>query len=101
MTKNLGEVINNIMEENASKKVLILTNHMQISGTIHNYYDKCENCHDCLIALKDVKIARLEDLCNCSNHDCLCGVDTFVEFKWFNISTNAIVGFSIINQEDY
>ena len=92
MYKNLGEVINNIMEENATRRVLILTNHMQIIGTIHDYYDKCENCHDCLIALKDVKIARIEDTCN-SNE---CDIGSYTEYKWFNISTRAIVGFSIL-----
>lgn len=97
MTKNLGEVINNIMEENASKRVLILTNHMQILGTIHDYHDKCANCHDCLIGLKDVKIARIEDVCNCGKDDCECNLDIFMEFKWFNISTHAIVGFSILS----
>ena len=60
MAKNLGEVINNIMEENASNRVLILTNHLQIIGTIHEYHNKCDNCHDCLIALKDVKLAELK-----------------------------------------
>ncbi len=96
MSKSLGEVINNIMEENSSNRVLILTNHMHILGTIHDYYDKCQNCHDCLIALKDVKIARIEDLCNCKENDCECNFDAFVEYKWFNISTHAIVGFSIL-----
>ena len=96
MSKNLGEVINNIMEENATRRVLILTNHMQIIGTIHDYYDKCENCHDCLIALKDVKIARIEDLCNCKMEDCECNLESFMEYKWFNITANSIVGFSIL-----
>lgn len=96
MSKNLGEVINKIMEENSSRRVLILTNHMQILGTIHDYYDKCENCHDCLIALKDVKIARIEDVCHCT--DCECNLEAYVDFKWFNISARAIVGFSILPQ---
>ena len=99
MSKNLGEIINNIMEENATKRVLILTNHMYITGTIHDYYDKCQNCHDCLIALKDVKIARLKDFCNCSIDGCECNMEHFVEYKWFNISTHAIVGFSILGQQ--
>lgn len=99
MTKNLGEVINSIMEENSSKRVLILTNHMQIFGTIHEYHDKCKNCHDCLISLKDVRIARLEDVCNCVHDDCECNLETFVEYKWFNISAHAIVGFSILGSD--
>ncbi len=99
MAKNLGEIINNIMEENSTKRVMILTNHMQIFGTIHEYHDKCENCHDCLIALKDVKIARIEDVCNCTQNDCGCDLGTFVEYKWFNISAHAIVGFSILSNE--
>lgn len=96
MSKNLGEVINNIMEENAAKRVLILTNHMQILGTIHDYHGKCENCHDCLVALKDVKIARIEDVCRCREEDCECNLNIYEEYDWFNISTHAIVGFSIL-----
>ena len=96
MSKNLGEVINNIMEENSTRRVLILTNHLQIIRTIHEYYDKCQNCHDCLISLKDVKIARIEELCNCGRDECECNIQSFTEFKWFNISTNSIVGFSIL-----
>lgn len=96
MSKNLGETINNIMEENSSHKVLILTNHLQISGTIHEYKAQCENCHDCIISLKNAKIARIEELCNCSSNDCECSIPYFSEYNWFNISTNAIVGFSII-----
>lgn len=96
MSKNLGEIINNIMEENSTKKVLILTNHLQIIGTIHDYYEKCSNCHDCLIALKDVKISRIEDIWNCEAYECECNLQTFTEYKWFNISAHAIVGFSII-----
>ncbi len=96
MSKNLGEVINKIMEENSTKKVLILTNHLQILGTIHDYYNNCENCHDCLIALKDVKIARIDDICNCGNNDDECSLQSYANYKWFNISARAIVGFSIL-----
>lgn len=96
MTKNLGEVINNIMRENATNKVIILTNQLQIIGQIHEYYDKCPNCHDCLISLKDVKVSRIEELCSCDSTSCECNLDVFTEYKWFNICTNSIVGFSII-----
>jgi len=95
MDKNLGEVINNIMAENSTERVIILTDRYYITGTIHDYSGKCDNCHDCLVSLKNVKIARTEDMCNCSTDDCECNLDSFVEYKWFNINTNAIVGFSI------
>ncbi len=96
MAKNLGEVINNIMEENSSNRVLILTNHLQIIGTIHEYHNKCDNCHDCLIGLKDVKIGRIEDICTCNEDGCQCNVNVYKEFDWFNISVHSIIGFSII-----
>ena len=96
MSKSLGETINNMMQENISKRVLILTNNMHIVGTIHEYIDGCKNCNDCLIALKDVKIARLEDLCTSTISDCECDMNAFVEYKWFNINVNSILGFSII-----
>ena len=96
MSKNLGEIINHIMEGHSTKRVLILTNTMHILGTIHDYHN-CENCHDCLIGLKDVKITRLEDLCNCKGTECECDFDAFLEYKWFNISVHSIIGFSIIS----
>ena len=96
MFKNLGEIINNIMKENSSERVLILTNNLHILGTIHDYEGRCSDCHDCLVALKDVKIARIEDLCHCNNSECECDIESFVEYKWFNVSVNSIVGFSII-----
>lgn len=96
MSKNLGEIINNIMKENATKQILILTNHMYILGTIHDYLENCKNCHECLISLKNVKVAKLEDLCHCKIEDCECNLETFIEYKWLNINTNHIVGFSIL-----
>lgn len=98
MAKNLGEVINKIMEENSSRRVLFLTNHLYIMGTVHDYYDKCDNCHDCLIALKDVKIAKLDDICTCDEDGCECNVSVFSDYDWFNISAHSIVGFSILAQ---
>ena len=96
MSKNLGEIMNNIMKENATKQVLILTNNMYILGTIHDYYENCKNCHDCLIALKNVKISKIEDLCHCKIDECECNFEALLEYKWFNVSTNSIVGFSIL-----
>ena len=84
------------MKENATKQVLIITNHMYIIGTIHDYYDNCKNCHDCLIALKNVKIAKIDDLCHCKIDECECNFEALVEYKWFNVSTQSIVGFSIL-----
>ena len=96
MSKNLGEIMNNIMKENATKQVLILTNNMYILGTIHDYYENCKNCHDCLIALKNVKISKIEDLCDCKIDECECIFEALLEYKWFNVSTHSIVGFSIL-----
>ena len=96
MSKNLGEIINSIMKENATKQVLILTNHMYILGTIHDYYENCKNCHDCLIALKNVKIAKIDELCHCNLNECECNFEALAEYKWFNVSTQSIVGFSIL-----
>jgi hypothetical protein len=97
MGKNLGEIINNIMEENASNRVVILTEKLHITGSIHDYHDKCQNCHDCLISLQDVKISRLKDLVKCSEDECDCHEESYAHYEWFNINTAAIVGFSIIN----
>ena len=84
------------MKENATKQVLILTNHLYILGTVHDYYENCKNCHDCLIALKNVKISKIEDLCHCTMNECECNLNSLMEYKWFNVSTHSIVGFSIL-----
>ncbi|MBQ8458718.1 hypothetical protein IJ541_01295 [bacterium] len=97
MSKNLGEVINNIMEENASNRALILTNTMMIVGTIHNYEDKCKNCHECVISLKDVSISLVNEVCHCSEDECNCNTGAFAHYNWFNINADKIVGFSILS----
>lgn len=98
MGKNLGEIINHIMEENTTKRVIILTEQLYISGSIHDYHEKCENCHECLIALKDVRIARINALEKCKNSTNNCSEDIFAEYKWFNINADSIVGFSVIGE---
>ena len=98
MGKNLGEILNNIMEENTTKRVVILTEHLYISGVIHDYLEKCQNCHECLIALKNVRIARIKALEKCKSSSENCSEDIFAEYKWFNINANSIVGFSIIGE---
>ncbi len=100
MGKNLGEVINNIMEENASERVVILTNHLYITGEIHEFHDKCQNCHECLIALKHAKIANIKDLSKCNEEECDCNSEIFVGYRWFNINVSEIVGFSILTSDD-
>lgn len=100
MGKNLGEILNNIMEENSTKHIVILTEHMYITGMIHDYHENCKNCHDCLIALKDVKIARIKAFEKCNKSENTCSENIFAEFKWFNISSEAIVGFSIICENE-
>ncbi len=99
MGKNLGEVINNIMEENSSKNVLIITEHLHIVGTIYGYAEKCPNCHECLISLKDVRISRINELSRCGDDECACH-EAFAQYKWFNINTSSIVGFSILNPDN-
>lgn len=100
MGKNLGEVINKIMEENTSNRVMIITEHMYILGTIHDYQDKCQNCHECLISLKDAKIACIKDLSECRKDESECNNDIFTTYRWFNINANSIVGFSILHSNE-
>lgn len=95
MGKSLGEILNNIMEENATDKILIMTENLHIVGTIHDYHDNCKNCHDCIISLKDVRISRLSELNRCGDSECACH-DAFAQYKWFNISVNSIVGYCIL-----
>lgn len=100
MGKNLGEILNSIMEENSTKRVAVLTEHLYITGLIHDYHENCKNCHDCLIALKDVKITRLKAIEKCKMSNETGSEDVFAEFRWFNISSEAIVGFSIIGADE-
>lgn len=94
MAKKIGEIINNIMQENETSKILILTNHLQIFGNIYEYSKDCKNCSDTLVSLQHVKIAPLDTLCNCSENG--CENVHFTEYEWFNINVDEIVGFSII-----
>jgi hypothetical protein len=100
MGKNLGEILNNIMKENSTKRVAVLTDNLYITGVIHDYHENCKNCHDCLIALKDVRIARIKALEKCRQRDDMCSEDIFIDFKWFNISSDSIVGFSILGMDE-
>lgn len=98
MSKNLGEIINNIMKENTTKQVVILTQNLYILGTIHDYIDNCKNCHDCIIALKNAKVAKLDELCNCNINDCECSINSLIEYKWLNVTAHSIVAFSILGE---
>ena len=100
MGKHLGEILNNIMSENSTRRAVFLTEQMYILGTIHDYHENCKNCHDCLIALKDVKIAGIKALDKCRNREETCTKNIFTEYRWFNISTDAVVGFSILDADD-
>ena len=94
MTKKIGEIIDNIMKENETNKILILTNHLQIFGEISNYSKDCKNCSESLVSLERAKIAPIEKLCNCSENG--CENVSFTEFDWFNVNVDEIVGFSIL-----
>ena len=74
-----------------------MTENLHIVGTIHDYNDKCQNCHDCLISLKEVRISRINELDRCGDKECDCH-DAFAQYKWFNISTNSVVGFCILGE---
>lgn len=96
MSKNLSETIQNIMKENATKNIEIFTNHLKIDGTIHEFKGKCEDCHSCILALKDVMVCRLADYCTCKQEDCDCDDYLCFNYDWLNINVSEIVAFSII-----
>ena len=51
---------------------------------------------DNVLQHKTVKVAKIEEVCKCGKAGCECNLEVFVAFDWFNINTNAIVGFSIL-----
>ena len=99
MSKNLKDAIQNIMEENSTENIVIFTNHLKIDGRIHDFKSKCSDCHDCLIALQDVTICRLEDYCTCTHDDCECHDYMCFKYDWLNINISEIVTFSVVTIE--
>ena len=79
-----------------SENIVIFTNHLKIDGTIHEFKGKCADCHDCVIALKDVTVCRLEDYCTCNHDECECNDYICFKYDWLNVNIAEVVAFSIV-----
>ena len=75
-----------IMEKSESNRVIILTNHYQIRGTVY----ECEECNkDEYINLVDVKLCNISDV-----YDGICDSDT--NYDWLHINLDKVVAYSFI-----
>lgn len=91
MSTKILEAIKRIAEDNENYRIVIFTNHLKIEANIFFPEEKCEECLDDYLALKDVNVCRISDYCECNDNN----YNSF-KYNWFNISIKDIVAFSVI-----
>jgi len=91
MCEDVVEKIYHIAKKAGINKVAIVTNHLKIVGTLHEEDDK----DDSILTLKDVKIWRIDDICNCGETDCNCDDASFYSSEWLHVNVYKIVAFSL------
>ena len=85
---NKSEFFKFAMEKSNSDKVIILTNHYQILGTVYD----CEVCNnDCYINLTDVSLCKFDD-----NYIHTCDEYEKNHYDWLNINLEKVVAFSFV-----
>lgn len=94
MHKELVKNVYGISKKSGSDKIVVLTNHIKISGTLCNCEDQ-ENAEG-LISLTNASIWLLDDLCKCGDDDCKCSTAKIYHAEWLNINAKKVVAFSII-----
>lgn len=98
MSKEIIKQIIKIAGKAESDKIEVLTEHLKITGRIYSENGECKSCSDELLTLTDSFIFKLN---NSSAEDCKDGVCSFGDnslyhYEWLNISSNAIIAFSIV-----
>ena len=77
-----------IMEKSDSNKIIILTNHYKISGTVY----ECEECNkEEFINLTNVSLCKFED-----SYTCECDDFGGAKYDWLHINLDKVVAFSFI-----
>ena len=75
-----------IMEKSESNRVIILTNHYQIRGTVY----ECDDCNkDEYVNLTDVRLCNIDDV-----FDGICESET--NYDWLHINLDKVVAYSFI-----
>ena len=97
MAKKIGEIIYDIIEEKGTNKILIFTNHLQFMGYVCSDNKECKNLADTIIPLKDVKVAKQDVICNCTDESCEYDSKSYRHLDWFNVNTDKITGFSVLH----
>ena len=78
-----------IMEKSDSNKIIILTNHYQISGTVY----ECEECNkEEFINLTNVSLCKFED-----TYSCHCEDFSETKYDWLHINLDKVVAFSFVH----
>lgn len=96
MSKNLGKLIEDIVNDAESTQITIFTSHLKIDGSLYSADGKCKDCNDCLLTLENALICRLEDYCVCNEEGCECNDYVCFRYDWFNVNVSEVVGFSVI-----
>jgi hypothetical protein len=96
MGKPISKAIKKVSENVGSNKVVIITNHLKVDGSLYIEDGKCDECHDDIITLTDVTVCRLNDYCTCEGEDCNCSDYVCFKYDWINITVYSIVAYSII-----
>ena len=85
-----------LVEENNSNQIAIITNYLKIDGSFQHCTPKCKGESEELLALSDVIVCRLKDYCTCDEDTCECNDYVCFKYDWLNINVNQVVGFSVI-----
>lgn len=94
MCKEIVYRIYDISKKCDTDKVAVMTNKLKFCGTLCD----CEECikhNEGILTLKDAKIWRIKDLCNCNEPECKCNEGNFCAVEWLNINAEKIVAFTL------
>ncbi len=85
-----------LVEENNSNQIAIITNYLKIDGFFQHCTPKCKGESEELLALSDVIVCRLKDYCTCDGDTCECNDYVCFKYDWLNVNVHQVVGFSVI-----
>ena len=75
-----------IMEKSESNRVVILTSHYQIVGSVY----ECDECNkDAIINLTNVRLCNINDI-----YDGVCEAES--NYEWLHVNMDKVVAYSFI-----
>lgn len=80
------KIFKKIMEKSGSNRVVILTNHYQIIGTVY----ECDECNkDEYLNLTNVRLCNVNDI-----YDGICESDS--TYDWLHINLDKVIAYSFV-----